>query len=712
MQLVGAPKPKEGMWIPLLIDQLNMDEMHEMGCRLSAEDIYSINHGSLKDAIVSFGGFCTASVISSKGLLLTNHHCGYRSIQKHSTLENNYLANGFWAGSYEEELPNPGLFVTFIREIRDVTSEVLSGITGQETEEERQHIISRNSRALEKEALAGTGYGAFVRPFYKGNEFYLFITETFRDIRLVGAPPEGIGKFGGDTDNWMWPRHNADFSLFRIYANKDNQPADYSPDNVPWEPDYFLPVATDGIHEGDFTMVFGFPGRTEEYLTSYGVQLILEQTDPVRIDLRTKRLAVMQKAMDADPKIALQYAAKQSSVSNGWKKWQGEVMGLKRTHAIDRKHQQEEAFRQWAAGSGRESWQDLPGQFASAYRELAPFALNREYVNEAAFGVELISFAWRLKPMIDDAADPGIDDETFTASLRKYLNTAKRFYKDYEPTVDKAVFPLLLNTWYHAVDTDMLPELMRLVGRKFGGDFTRYADYIYGNTALTDSMRVMGLLRSGNRRRIARLAKDPAVQLMQNILDNYHEKVAPQYSHWRGVIDSLQRIYMEALRQMPSERYRYPDANGTMRIAYGFVEPYYPKDGVFYYPFTTLKGVMEKSRIPNPEYEVPEKLKTLWENRDFGRWADADGTMHVCFIASNHTTGGNSGSPVINAWGQLVGLNFDRNWEGTMSDINYDISLCRNISVDIRYIMFIIDKYAGAQHLLEEIRFVQRPPED
>ncbi len=706
----AEPAPKEGMWIPYLLDQLNFKEMQSMGFQLSPEDIYSVNHASIKDAIVNFGGFCTASIISNQGLLLTNHHCGYGSIQKHSSIENDYLTNGFWTNDFSEELPNPGLSVTFIVEIRDVTKSILSALNGRESETERTQKINARIQSVISDLAIEEGYDIRIYAYYSGNEYYMFITQTFRDIRLVGAPPSAIGKFGGDTDNWMWPRHNADFSLFRIYANADNQPADYSPDNIPFIPKYHLSVATDGVLKNDFTMVFGFPGRTNEYMSSEGLDMVVNQTDPIAVKLRTFRLDVMEEDMRTDDKVRIQYASKQSGISNGWKKWQGEMMGIKRTKGLERKREEEEQFQEWAQQNAVD-YIHLPDDFHTAYNNYKPLSEATEYINEGIFGVELMRFVTRARNMIDMANSQNFHQETFDELLYKFQKQSIHFFKDYNRPTDQRIFPLLFSAFYTDVPTVMQPALMQTIGKKFKGDFARYGRYIFEQSVFADSSKLNPLLRSGKVKKIAKLEKDPAYFLTQLFIDFYTQNIKAEYIKSKARIDSLQRIYIAALHMMPHNRPMYADANGTMRIAYGKVEPMYPKDGVYYKYYTTLDGVMEKAATGKADYKIPDKLRQLWKDKDYGQWGDRDG-MHVCFIASNHTTGGNSGSPVLNNKGQLVGLNFDRNWEGTMSDLNYDIRLCRNISVDIRYILFIIDKYANQQHLIDELTLVKGQADD
>lgn len=703
---VKADPPKEGMWIPLLLDQLNISDMQSLGCRLSAEDIYSVNQGSLKDAIVSFGGGCTGSIISPEGLLLTNHHCGYSRIQSHSSVENDYLTNGFWAMSKSEELANPGLYVTFIVRIEDVTEKVLAGLDGTETEKYRYMSIEEKILELETAVSKESHYEAVVVPFYQGNQYYLFVTETFRDIRLVGAPPSAIGKFGGDTDNWMWPRHTGDFSLFRVYASPENLPAEYSEENVPYKPKHFLPISLDGVKEGDFTMVFGFPGRTQEYLTSWGVDQVMNLSDPAKIKIRGMRLSVIEADMKTSDKIRIQYASKQSSISNGYKKWQGEIRGLKKLKAVEKKREIETAFQAWA-DKDQKKYQGLLPAFEATYRNMKATRMGYDYFNEAAYGIELVAFVSRFYRLSSFSRVDSYTDESLNDMAKELVRSVESFFKDYNQPTDRKLFPQLLQTYRDDLPESLWPSIFDHVKSKFKGDFKKYADHVYSKSMFLKKESLIAFLNSYSKKSLKKLKSDPAFQLMESFIDLYKEKISPVINESMNQIDSLNRVYMKALMEMSPDKVFYSDANSTMRISYGQVDDYEPRDGVRYDFSTNLDGIIEKSKMTGvDDYVIPAKLKELHASGDYAPYG-ANGEMPVCFIASNHTTGGNSGSPVLNADGYLIGLNFDRNWEGTMSDIMYDPDRVRNISVDIRYVVFIIDKFAGARNIIHEISLMK-----
>ncbi len=693
----------EGMWILSLLKQFNIEDMHEKGFRLSAEEIYNINRSSLKDAVVIFGGGCTGEVISDQGLLLTNHHCGYRYIQKHSTVEHNYLKDGFWARSKKEELVNPNLTATFLIRIEDVTERVLAGVKEGMSEEERQAAVDEAISVIENEAVKGTHYEAVTKPFYYGNEYYMFIYETFKDVRLVGTPPSSVGKFGGDEDNWMWPRHTGDFSVFRIYANENNEPADYSEDNVPYTPKKHLPVSLEGYEKGDFTMVMGYPGRTEQYLTSHAVRLVQKYRNPHRIKLRDKRLEIMEKYMDKSEAIQLKYASKQSGVSNSWKRWKGEIRGLKRLNAIQKKQHLEDSFTRWVSQkpSRKEAYGGLIESFGRLYEDYKPYIMARDYFREAAYyAIELMQFASRWTALAH------VKDQKQLTQTKSGMNI-QGFYEDYVPAIDREICPQLLKSYYEHVKEAFHPEIFERIEEAFRGDFKAYSEYLFEHSLFVDSAEARKFLENFELADTSKIKADPAYKLADSFLDLYYRTVMPGYEQYNTRLDSMYRIYVRGLRTMQEEKVFWPEANFTMRVAYGEVRGYHPRDAVAYEHQTTLEGVMEKNRKGLKAYKIPEKLRRLYEDKHYGRYANEAGEMPVCFIASNHTSGGNSGSPVINANGELIGINFDRNWEGTMSDIMYDPAQCRNITVDIRYVLFIIDHFAEADHLVEEMTLVE-----
>ena len=696
----------EGMWLPLLLKQ-NESEMQRMGMKMTAEDIYSINKGSLKDAIVRFGGGCTGSIISSSGLLLTNHHCGYGQIQYHSSLERNYLENGFWARNSQEELPNPGLTATFIVRIEDVTRQILEGANETMSERERNSLIDKNSTQVIAKASKETWQEAVVRPFYYGNTYYLFITETFRDVRLVGAPPGAVGKFGADTDNWEWPRHTGDFSLFRIYADKNNRPAAYSASNVPYRPKHFLPVSLSGVKPGDFTLVFGFPGRTTEYLPASAVSQTIELLNPIRIDIRNRSLAIIDQAMRTDPQVKIQYAGKQAGLANSWKKWIGENQGLKKANGLAQKKKLETEFqsRIMTKSAWKQAYAGLLPELDNAYAGIAPYAAAREYINEiTGANIELLRFANSLRQFVSIFENNGL--EALTQRKEQLKSVFDAFYKDYRPEVDQKVFAALMELYFSKVPGEYLSpfaiEQMNFAGK----NATEFARIAFMKSELSKPGKWSELAVSDPGTAVKMIREDYAYLLARSILETAEAKVFRPYNELNEKIGLAQRRYMKALLEVFPEKRFYPDANSTLRATYGKVEGYQPRDGVFYQHYTYLDGVMEKYKPGDYEFDVPEKLRQLYQNKDYGPYAE-NGKLPVCFIGSNHTTGGNSGSPAIDGSGNLIGLNFDRVWEGTMSDILYSPDICRNIMVDVRYILFIVDKYAGAQHLVKEMKIVQ-----
>lgn len=699
----------EGMWIPLYLGELNEAEMQAMGMKISAEDIYSENQSSLKDAIMLFGSGCTAELVSDQGLILTNHHCGYGRIIEHSSLENDYLTDGFWAMDKSEELSNPGLTVTFLVRMEDVTQKVLNGIQPGANETDRFEIISKNIDSIKVEAVEDTHYKAEIKPFFNGNQYFLFVNEVFEDVRLVGAPPSNIGKFGGDTDNWVWPRHTGDFSVFRIYADKENKPAKYAEDNVPYKPKKYFSISTKGIKEGDFTFVFGYPGRTQEYIPSYAVDMQVNVINPVRIKLRSKRIEIFNKAMNSSPEIRIQYAGKQSRIANGWKKYMGENRGITRIKAIEKKQAFEKGFLDWVNSSekNKKAYRTLLNEFEKVYSELGPLNYKSTYVREAILGIEIMYLAVKYEKLVDLSKLKAKDSEMLDSLVSTYRKSAENYFKNYQIAIDKKVFASMMQDYFQNNDKLDVPAVIIELYHKHDNDFEKVADAVFEKSIFASSDKLLPFLDKYKKSQYKKIEKDPAYQIAVDVREFYKNKFSPDIQKCHTTLDSLMRIYMFAQMEMQPMKKIYPDANMTLRVAYGNIDGYQPDDAVTFNYFTTLDGIMEKEDPDIYDYVVEDKLKELYEKKDYGNYGDADGYMHVCFIATNHTTGGNSGSPVLDADGNLLGLNFDRCWEGTMSDIYYDISQCRNITLDIRYCLFIIDKFAGAGHLVEEMTLVE-----
>jgi hypothetical protein len=698
----------EGMWFPQLLQQLNIADMQLRGLKITAADIYSVNKSSLKDAIVLFGGGCTGEIISKQGLLLTNHHCGFGEIQSHSTLEHNYLKDGFWAQSIKDELPCPGLSVSFIISINDVTAQFNEVLKEGMTEQVRNEKIKELAAIIEKKAVEGTQYEAKVRQFFSGNEFYLITSETFKDVRMVGAPPSSIGKFGGDTDNWMWPRHTGDFSLFRIYANKENKPADYNEENVPFVPRAALTINIGGVNEGDFTMVYGFPGRTQEYISSYAEEMTLRTTNPERIKVRTEKLRIMDNAMRSSEQLHIQYAAKQSSVSNGWKKWQGESKGLTESKGLEKKEMFEVEFNSWLNSSPlqKQKYGQVLPSLKTLYSSNRPYISANNYYSEAAYGVELLTYSLNFQSLVDLSAAKQIDNNKLETEKNKLFNTIADFYRDYNMATDKQFFQSLLLMFDKNVPDSLKPIYFVEQRKKYHGDFAKWSDDVYSKTIFSDSVTINKFLKSYKPGMAKKIMNDPAYKLMDPIASYYKSVIATKVNGMSLELGRLNRLYMAAQREMNSSKKYYPDANSTLRVAYGNVKSYFPRDGVKYNYYTTLDGIMEKYIKGSEEFDMAPKLLDLYQRKDFGPYA-FNGTVPVAFIATNHTTGGNSGSPVLNAYGQLIGTNFDRVWEGTMSDILFNPEICRNITLDIRYTLFVIDKYGEAKRLIKEMDIVK-----
>jgi hypothetical protein len=692
-----------GMWVPSLIKGMNEKEMKRLGMKISADDIYAVNHSSMKDAVPHFNGGCSSEVISDQGLLLTNHHCGYGQIQSHSTVEHDYLQDGFWAYSKEQELPNQNLKVTFIVKIEDVTNDVLNGVSTLKTEAEKQAKIQQNIALVEKNFKKEDWQENKIKTFFDGNQYLLFVTETFNDVRLVGAPPSSIGKFGSDTDNWVWPRHTGDFSLFRIYADKNNRPAAYSKDNVPYKPKHYFPININGVNENDFSMVIGYPGRTQEYLPSFAVQQTIEVLNPAKIEIRDAALKVTDSYMRKDQQIKIQYASKFASIANYWKKWIGESQGLKKSNAVAAKQSFEKSFTEKVNKAGKQAeYGNILNEFNETYTAIEPYSLAKDIHSEVFLrNVESLTLAYRLYQLENIYKTRG--EQAFNDRKNNLIADLDPFYKDFNAEVDEKVFEKLIAIFSEKYPEQFLPTNLKNI------DAVSYTKSIYENTAINNQAKLNDLLKGDAKTVIANLNNDKLYSLVKIVTDSYNEKVAPTYNELNLKNTELQRNYMKGILEFSTPQDRiFPDANSTLRVTYGKVKGYEPRDAVSYDHVTYLDGIMEKYIPGDYEFDVPEKLIDLYNKKDFGPYADKTGKLPVNYIATNHTTGGNSGSPAFDKYGNLVGLNFDRVWEGTMSDIYYDPAICRNIMVDIRYVLFVVDKYAGAQNIIDELKIVNK----
>ena len=710
VMLTGYTRADEGMWLPMLVKRLNEADMKANGLKLTAEEIYSVNNSSLKDAIFGLGygdpswNFCTSEAISSKGLLLTNHHCAFDMIQNHSSVDNDYLTDGFWAKSNAEEIPNPGITASVLVKMEDITERIKKALDGLNEEEQAKKLQEVKAEII-AEYTKDTHYKGYIKDFFYGNEYYLFVSEVFLDVRLVGAPPSSIGKFGGDTDNWMWPRHTGDFALLRIYADKDGKPAAYSTENVPLKPKHSLPVSMKGVEEGDFAMVFGFPGGTQRFKTSYGLDIDYAVTNPARIKLREKRLSLMKEQMDIDAATRIAYASKYASISNYYKYFIGQNEGLKRLKTVDKKRVEEKEYQTWADASGNESYSSALSRLDKAYSSSVDYSLWSSYWQEAFFGSEIVEFGTSFM-QLQKALEGGVNAENkeqIDAMVEKLKASTKEHFKEYNATVDQNVTGALLGMFYQDIDKQYHPAIFERIANENGSDFDKYAKMLFENSAFATQEKTMQLLDNPN---AEVMEKDPVMQLITSVVEAYYSKVRPQLYVSNGEVASAMKDYVAGLLIKNKDKTYYPDANSSLRLSYGNVENYSPKDGVLYQYYTTLEGVAEKYVPNDDEFDAPKALLEMQMSKEYGKYADKDGTLHVGFITNNDITGGNSGSPVINGNGELIGLAFDGNWEAMTGDLVYDEQYKRCINVDIRYVLFCIDKLAGASHLIDEMDLV------
>ena len=693
----------EGMWMP---NQLKGREafMKELGLKIPVEEIYSETNSSLKDAVVLFGSGCTGEIISNKGLVLTNHHCGFSQIQSLSTMEHNYVQDGYWALDQANELPCPGLTVTFIVRIENVTDKIITTQNSELLPKDKELLIQGRIREVEKSVTIEKWQQAKIKPFYSGNEYYLFVTETFRDIRFVGAPPASIGKFGGDTDNWMWPRHTGDFSLFRVYADSANLPSDFNEKNKPYTPKKFFTISLKGVKENDFTMVFGFPGKTTEYIPSFAVDLIQNINDPAKVLIRDRRLSIWRERMNANDTIKLKYVSKYGTIANYWKKWSGEMQGLRRKNILAEKQAFEKDFIAWVGNDNtrRDKYSGLLHEMELFYSEIKPVSKLYDYYNEAVLGIELFTFLNNnVKPLAAALMDT-VPDDSLKARAGKLRNGVPGYFKNYDPATDKIVLAAMLKLYHDSIDQRLHPAFYETIRTKYKGNYTTYAEMVFKKSVFTNEERLISFLENFSHKSAKKLFKDPAYKIYSSFAETISKEGSERMNNFNDRITLLQNKYMKAQMEKSSE-VLYPDANLTMRISYGQVKGYNPRDGIQYNFQSFLKGIIEKYVPGDPEFDVPIKLRSLYDAKDFGSYTSSNGDIPVAFIASNHTTGGNSGSPVINENGELIGTNFDRVWEGTMSDIEFDPDICRNIVLDIRYTLFIIEKFGGAENIIREL---------
>lgn len=700
-------KADEGMWLPLLL-QDNEADMQALGLQLTAADLYDINNSSLKDAVVSLGGFCTAEMISDQGLMLTNHHCAYNVIQTHSSVNDDYLSDGFWAMDKSEEIPNEGLTASFLVRMEDV-SERVNAALDTVADDQRSAVSRKLFAEIVAEATQDTHYNARVKGFFGGNDFYLMVYETFTDVRLVGAPPSSIGKYGGDTDNWMWPRHTGDFALLRVYAGPDGKPAEFSEDNVPMKPKHHFPISLEGVENGDFSMIMGFPGSTDRYLSSYGVKQAIDQKNPTIVTIRDRKLSIMKKHMDAKEKVRIQYAAKYAQTANYWKYFIGQTKGLKSMKVYEKKKAIEDQFTTWLSADPQrtEKYGEALDLLADGFYDNEKINVNRMYLNEAIFqGPEVFFFIYQVQDAIANLPE---DPKQRRLAINDLKDMARDHFKNYNKDLDKDLFAGLLSLYEENVAKSQQADAFEKVRTHWytKGDWNKFAEYVYKTSPFVDRAKFFEFLQAPN---MAKIEKDYAARMFNSIFDHYRANISPKRGAIRANLAKGERLFSAGLREMMPNKKFYPNANSTMRLTYGSVGDYAPGDAVHYDFVTTIDGLMAKEDPTNDEFIVPEKLQELYAAKDYGRYADENGDLIINFISGNDITGGNSGSPVLNAYGELIGTAFDGNWEAMSGDIAFENDIQRTISVDVRYTMFIIDKFAGASHLIDEMTIAPKRP--
>ncbi|MBL0128288.1 MAG: S46 family peptidase [Flavobacteriales bacterium] len=704
--LIGA-RAHEGMWLLSKLKQINEAEMQKLGFKLTAEDIYDINRSGIKDGVVRLGGgFCSGEMVSAEGLFLTNHHCGYDAVQGLSSVENDLLTNGFWAKTRKDELA-AGFSVSFLQIIEDVTDKVMAELTADMTEEQRSEKIQEVGGKLRSAVGKENGLSADFKIMFEGNEFYLFVYKTYRDVRLVGVPPSAIGKFGGDTDNWMWPRHTGDFSMFRVYTGPDGEPADPSDTNIPFKPKWHFPVSLQGVKEGDFAMVMGYPGSTDRFLSSQGVKLALDIEQPSRVLIRGKKLELMKQDMDASDAVRIKYASKYAQISNYWKYFIGQQRGLKRLHVYDKKKAQEDALMAWvnADPTRKDKYGGIITLLERGYADRTKWEKASTYMQEAAFGSEAVVLGFRMYGLKMQLENDPKDAAKVSAMVARVQASAEEFWKDYDPATDEKITAEMFRMIHDDVQRELQPDVMSTIEKKYKSNFDAWARAVFASSMLTDRKKLDAFLAKPT---LKALQKDLGFQAAESCLNHWRNVIGPGVDAGQADLDKGYRLMVAAMREKDPEKSWYPNANSSMRLTYGQVRSYVPGDAMFYDYATTATGILEKEDNTNEEFIVPVKEHEMLVKKEFGRYADENGNLNICFISNNDITGGNSGSPVINGNGELIGIAFDGNWEAMSGDIAFEPELQRTISVDIRYVLWCIDKLAGATHLVNEMTLVER----